>query len=159
MDGDVLYLPPRPLKVESANAIYDEAIAIISARLIRTSSLVADLHNWVAGPLLVMPIREEVERKWQPLRVTTKHGGRFFRRSWIWLKNVTVSRIGYVKLLSSQTARIDRVRKKPIYAREGVGLLWLVDPIARTLEAYERRRRWAVGQRGMPFGRCRASAS
>lgn len=40
------------------------------------------------------------------------------------------------EVLSTSTARVDRVRKKPIYAREGVSHLWLVDPIARTLEVY-----------------------
>jgi Uma2 family endonuclease len=40
------------------------------------------------------------------------------------------------EVLSTTTARIDRVRKKPIYARERVGHLWLVDPLVRTLEVY-----------------------
>ncbi|MBM4258632.1 MAG: Uma2 family endonuclease [Deltaproteobacteria bacterium] len=40
------------------------------------------------------------------------------------------------EVLSTSTARVDRVRKKPIYAREDVSHLWLVDPIARTLEVY-----------------------
>jgi Uma2 family endonuclease len=40
------------------------------------------------------------------------------------------------EVLSTTTARIDRVRKKPIYAHERVGHLWLVDPIVRTLEVY-----------------------
>ena len=34
------------------------------------------------------------------------------------------------------TARVDRVRKVPIYAREGVGHLWLVDPLQQTLEVF-----------------------
>lgn len=38
------------------------------------------------------------------------------------------------EVLSPSTARIDRVLKLPIYAREGVGHTWLVDPLARTLE-------------------------
>jgi Uma2 family endonuclease len=38
--------------------------------------------------------------------------------------------------LSPSTARIDRVHKSRIYAREGVGYLWLMDPIAQTLEVY-----------------------
>jgi len=38
------------------------------------------------------------------------------------------------EVLSPATARLDRVRKVPIYAREGVGHVWLVDPIAETLE-------------------------
>lgn len=40
------------------------------------------------------------------------------------------------EILSPSTARIDRGVKMPIYAREGVRHLWLVDPDIRTLEAY-----------------------
>ena len=42
------------------------------------------------------------------------------------------------EVISPSTARIDRVRKLPIYAREKVGHAWLVDPLARTLEVCER---------------------
>jgi len=38
------------------------------------------------------------------------------------------------EVLSPSTSRMDRVDKLPIYAREGVGHIWLVDPDARTLE-------------------------
>lgn len=38
------------------------------------------------------------------------------------------------ELLSPSTARRDRVLKVPYYARAGVGHLWLVDPVAETLE-------------------------
>lgn len=40
------------------------------------------------------------------------------------------------EVLSPSTAAIDRSEKMPIYAREGVVHVWLVDPIARTLEAF-----------------------
>jgi len=40
------------------------------------------------------------------------------------------------EVLSPSTAPIDRAEKLPIYAREGVTNIWLVDPIARTLEAF-----------------------
>jgi hypothetical protein len=40
------------------------------------------------------------------------------------------------EVLSKSTARLDRVRKLPVYAREGVGHVWLVDPQLRTLEVY-----------------------
>jgi Uma2 family endonuclease len=40
------------------------------------------------------------------------------------------------EVLSPSTSAIDRAEKMPIYARERVGHAWLVDPIARTLEAY-----------------------
>ncbi|MCW5893777.1 MAG: Uma2 family endonuclease [bacterium] len=38
------------------------------------------------------------------------------------------------EVLSPATATIDRTRKLPIYAGEGVSHLWLIDPLARTLE-------------------------
>ena len=38
------------------------------------------------------------------------------------------------EVLSPSTDRIDRVKKRPIYAREGVSHLWLVIPASRTLE-------------------------
>jgi Uma2 family endonuclease len=40
------------------------------------------------------------------------------------------------EILSPSTAQTDRGVKMPIYAREGVKHLWLVDPELRTLEAY-----------------------
>jgi len=41
------------------------------------------------------------------------------------------------EILSPSTARSDRIIKMPIYAREGVKHLWLVDPDLKTLEIYE----------------------
>jgi Uma2 family endonuclease len=38
------------------------------------------------------------------------------------------------EVVSPSTASIDRVKKLRIYAREGVGHAWIVDPLARTLE-------------------------
>ena len=43
------------------------------------------------------------------------------------------------EVLSPSTRKIDLLEKRPIYAREGVGHLWLVDPIAKGLEAFELR--------------------
>jgi Uma2 family endonuclease len=49
------------------------------------------------------------------------------------------------EVLSPSTARIDRAHKMRIYAREGVGHLWLLDPVARTLEIYRLEEgRWVV---------------
>ena len=42
------------------------------------------------------------------------------------------------EVLSPRTAGIDRVRKLPIYAREGVGHAWLIDPAVKTLEVFRR---------------------
>jgi Uma2 family endonuclease len=41
------------------------------------------------------------------------------------------------EIVSPSTARLDRVGKMPCYARNGVARLWLVDPLARTLESVE----------------------
>ena len=43
------------------------------------------------------------------------------------------------EVLSPSTRRLDLHGKRPVYAREGVGHLWLVDPADRTLEAFELR--------------------
>ena len=40
------------------------------------------------------------------------------------------------EILSPSTAKTDRVVKMPVYARYGVPYLWLVDPLAHTLEAF-----------------------
>lgn len=50
------------------------------------------------------------------------------------------------EVVSKSTAALDRVRKMRIYAREGVTHLWLVEPLARTLEVYRLETgRWVVG--------------
>ena len=41
------------------------------------------------------------------------------------------------EVLSASTRRLDLQEKRPVYAREGVGHLWLVDPADRALEAFE----------------------
>ena len=43
------------------------------------------------------------------------------------------------EVLSPATARLDRLKKLAIYAREGVGHAWLVDPGLETLEVYRRQ--------------------
>ncbi len=43
------------------------------------------------------------------------------------------------EILSPSTAQKDRTLKLPLYARYGVAHAWLVDPQARTLEAFELR--------------------
>jgi Uma2 family endonuclease len=40
------------------------------------------------------------------------------------------------EVLSPATAKSDRVTKMPVYAEYGVSHLWLLDPLARTLEAF-----------------------
>ena len=43
------------------------------------------------------------------------------------------------EVLSPSTEAIDRTEKMALYAREGVGHAWLVQPIVRTLEVYRRQ--------------------
>ena len=40
------------------------------------------------------------------------------------------------EVLSPSTARVDRADKMPIYAAQGVGFAWLIDPDLRTLEVF-----------------------
>ena len=49
------------------------------------------------------------------------------------------------EILFPSTARDDRVVKMPIYARAGVGHIWLLDPELRTLEVYAlESERWVL---------------
>jgi Uma2 family endonuclease len=42
------------------------------------------------------------------------------------------------EVLSPSTMDVDRYRKLPIYRREGVGHVWLINPLSRTIEMYRR---------------------
>jgi Uma2 family endonuclease len=48
------------------------------------------------------------------------------------------------EVLSPSTAKTDRAEKLPIYAREKVGDVWLIDPAARTLEVLRREGRFWI---------------
>ena len=51
----------------------------------------------------------------------------------------------FCEVLSPSTEGIDRRKKLPIYAREGVGHAWLVDPLQRTLEVLRlESQRWSL---------------
>ena len=39
-------------------------------------------------------------------------------------------------MLSPSTGKTDRIEKMPVYASNGVEYLWLVDPLAKTMETY-----------------------
>lgn len=43
------------------------------------------------------------------------------------------------EVLSPSTARMDRMIKLPLYAANGIPYCWLVDPSAKTLEAFKLR--------------------
>lgn len=40
------------------------------------------------------------------------------------------------EVVSLNTARLDRARKMPAYATHGVAFLWILDPLAKTLEVF-----------------------
>jgi Uma2 family endonuclease len=42
------------------------------------------------------------------------------------------------EVASASTERFDRVEKLPVYARAGVGHVWLVNPLTRTVEVLRR---------------------
>ena len=49
------------------------------------------------------------------------------------------------EVLSPSTRKLDLHGKRPVYARVGVRHLWLIDPIDRTLEAFElHQARWLL---------------
>lgn len=49
------------------------------------------------------------------------------------------------EVLSPSTAALDRTRKLPAYARAGVSHVWLIDPVAHTLEVFQRvKRGWLL---------------
>ncbi len=49
------------------------------------------------------------------------------------------------EITSPSTASLDRVKKLRIYAREGIGHAWLIDPDARTLEVLRLENgRWTI---------------
>ena len=52
---------------------------------------------------------------------------------------VTLAPDWVCEVLSASTRKVDLLEKRPLYAREGVGHLWLVEPTDRTLEAFELR--------------------
>jgi Uma2 family endonuclease len=65
------------------------------------------------------------------------------------------------EILSPSTARFDRVTKLPLYRHAGIGHVWVIDPIARTLEVLRRHEEsWLIAAayqnqdkvRAEPFG-------
>ena len=51
----------------------------------------------------------------------------------------------YCEVISPSTRRVDLVKKRPIYAREGVGHLWLVDPSEQLIEVFRLESgRWSL---------------
>jgi Uma2 family endonuclease len=61
------------------------------------------------------------------------------------------------EVASPSTSKLDRTRKMPVYAREGVAQMWIVHPILRTLEVYRLEAgRWIVASNHGGTDRVRA---
>lgn len=61
------------------------------------------------------------------------------------------------EVLSPSTAKLDRTKKLDAYAREGVGFLWLIDPLLRTLEIMRLEQgRWLLASTHVDDARVRA---
>lgn len=76
----------------------------------RADILVPDLGGWRAGRLIDLEDGDEAF--------------------------ITVVPDWVCEILSPGTLRIDRMKKMPIYAREKIGHVWLVDPRERTVEVF-----------------------
>ena len=63
---------------------------------------------------------------WRRDRMPELPSGAYFELSPDWVCEV----------LSSPTGGLDRAHKVPLYAREGIAHVWLVDPTNRTLEVF-----------------------
>lgn len=66
---------------------------------------------------------------------------------WPDVVGITLSPDWVCEVLSPSTTALDRGRKMGVYAREGVKHLWLVDPVAQTLEVFRQEggRWWLLG--------------
>lgn len=74
---------------------------------------------------------------WKKSRLPSLPDGAYFELSPDWVCEV----------LSPSNARLDRVKKVPAYAAHGISHLWLVDPIARTVDVFKlENRRWSLIQ-------------
>jgi Uma2 family endonuclease len=122
IDGE-LYTTPRPA-IRHANV---------------SSSLGSDLHGWFhrgrGGPggwwILMEP---ELDLMGQAL-VPDISGWRRERLPVLPdTATIDVAPDWVCEVQSPSTARFDRVKKLPIYAKHGVQHVWLIDPAARTLE-------------------------
>jgi len=132
VDGELIVHPrPDPPHTEAASAL--------------TGFLFAPLRQGIGGPggwvILVEPkIRFGSQilvpdlAGWRQERFVSPRKGPY-----------TVIPDWLCEVLSPSTMRFDRVTKLPIYAREGVAHVWLMDPVARTLEVLRlHERSWLI---------------
>jgi Uma2 family endonuclease len=124
--GEIRVLPrPRPKHVRAAS--------ILGARLVRRFGWDAD-----DGPGGWVILDEPELRLGDEIRAPDLAGWRLERYEEPEDNPITLVPDWICEVLSPTTARADRAEKMPLYAENGVGHLWIVDPAMKTLEVYRR---------------------
>jgi hypothetical protein len=104
----------------SFEALYQEVIA---------------LPTGVTGEILERGVLRTMSRPGKPHRLASKRAGRDLGS---FDENpIPIAPDWACEILSPTTARDDRRLKLPLYARAGVGWIWLLDTAARQVEIYE----------------------
>lgn len=122
VDGD-LFASPRPAvrHAKAASALYGELYSPFQMGRDGPGGwwllMEPELH---LGPDVVVPDLAG----WRKERLPDLPDSAFIEQAPDWICEV----------ISPSTGRLDRVRKVRVYAREGIGHAWLVDPIQRSLE-------------------------
>ena len=122
--GEIRVLPrPRPRHVRSAS--------VLGARLLRSFGWDSD-----DGPGGWVILHEPELRLEDEIRAPDLAGWRLERYVEPEDNPITLVPDWVCEVLSPTTAKFDRSEKMPLYARCGVGHLWIVDPAMKTLEVY-----------------------
>ena len=125
IDGE-LYVQPRPAPrhAQTASSLGDELVSPFSkGRGGPGGWWILDEPELHLGPHVLVPDLAGWRRERMPKLPDTA----WFELAPDWVCEV----------LSPGTAAKDRAKKMPHYAAEGVGYCWLIDPNAKTLEAFQ----------------------
>jgi Uma2 family endonuclease len=123
-----LYVSPRPALPHAVAASELGADLIMLFRRGRGGPggwiILHEPEFWLGRDVLVPDVAG-----WRRERLPSVPADRAMRLAPDWLCEV----------LSPSTARLERLQKLPVYAAAGVEHVWLVDPLARTVEVYRRQ--------------------
>ena len=125
--GEIRLLPhPQPRHVRSTS--------VLGARLLRSFGWDSDdgPGGWVIFHEPELQLEDEI-------RAPDLAGWRLERYEEPDGNPITLVPDWICEVLSPSTARSDRSEKMPLFARCGVGHVWIVDPAMKTLEVYRRR--------------------
>jgi Uma2 family endonuclease len=130
LDGQELSLQPRP---GGPHALAEVELSYALRPFHRNGGGGDEPGGWI---LLVEPeIHFEPENPSGPIAVPDLAGWRRSRMPKVTREAFfTIVPDWVCEILSPNTAKTDRTQKLPLYARFGVRHVWLLDPLARTLE-------------------------